>query len=156
MVKAAASCHAERFGQLHSSRHTSVHKESLAACARTLIASPTEVNVCLSNFFTGFTLIGRVGNWNPLTRQGNPILSTDICQYRKGYKMQAWRSGYLEGSAVEQQQDLPAGRPFGHQHEQQLQQSAEAAPGEEHTSGTAHVGTPIRGNDIGKMLDTTG
>ena len=71
----------------------------------TLIASPSGVNACLSNFSTGFTLIGRVGDWNSLTSQGNPILSTDICQYRKGYKMQAWRLGYLEGLAVPMSSD---------------------------------------------------
>ena len=31
---------------------------------------------------------------------GNPILSTDVMQYRQGYRQKAFRTGYLEGSAV--------------------------------------------------------
>jgi len=64
------------------------------------IASPSGVNQCLSNLSTGFVQLGRVGPWTNLMPSGNPIQSADIAQYRKGYKLQAWRQGYLEGSAV--------------------------------------------------------
>ena len=65
-----------------------------------MIVSPSGVNGCLSHPSTGFLLIGRVGDWDPSTITGNPVVSTDLAQYRKGCRMQAWRSGYLEGSAV--------------------------------------------------------
>ncbi len=65
-----------------------------------MIASFSGVSGCLSHLSTGFMLIGRVGDWDHSTSTGNPVVSTDLTQYRKGYKMQAWRSGYLEGSAV--------------------------------------------------------
>ena len=65
-----------------------------------MIASPKGVSQCLSSCSTGFKLLGRVGEWNPLSNSGNPVESTLINQYRKGYRLEAWRSGYLEGSAV--------------------------------------------------------
>ena len=65
-----------------------------------MIASPKGVSQCLSSCSTGFKLIGRMGEWNVLTNSGNPVESTLINQYRKGYKLEAWRAGYLEGSAV--------------------------------------------------------
>ena len=49
---------------------------------------------------TGFSLIGRVTSWTPETPSGNPIQSSLVSSYRKGYRLGAWRSGYLEGSAV--------------------------------------------------------
>jgi len=45
-------------------------------------------------------LIGRLFDWDHSTSTGNPVMSTDLTQFRKGCKMQAWRSNYLEGSAV--------------------------------------------------------
>ena len=69
------------------------------------IASPSGVSQCLSNCSTGFKLLGRVGDWNPLSHSGNPVDSTLLTQYRKGYRLEAWRAGYLEGSAVPMQAD---------------------------------------------------
>ena len=66
----------------------------------TMIASPKGVSQCLSHCSTGFKLLGRVGQWDPLHASGNPVESSLVTQYRKGYKLEAWRSGYLEGSAV--------------------------------------------------------
>ena len=65
-----------------------------------LISSPSGVNRCLSSMSTGFNLIGRVTSWTPETPSGNPIQSSLVSSYRKGYRLGAWRSGYLEGSAV--------------------------------------------------------
>ena len=64
------------------------------------LASPGGVDQCLSHLSTGFDQLGRVGPWSSTTTHGNPILSTIIGNYRKGYRLQAWHSGYLEGSAV--------------------------------------------------------
>ena len=47
-----------------------------------------------------FSMIGRVTSWTPDTPSGNPIQSSLVSSYRKGYRLGAWRSGYLEGSAV--------------------------------------------------------
>ncbi|KAL0019147.1 hypothetical protein WJX77_006289 [Trebouxia sp. C0004] len=88
------------------------------------IASPSRVSQCLSDCSTGFKLLGRVGDWNPLSASGNPVDSTLLTQYRKGYRLEAWRAGYLEGSAVPMQGDnlfllidyldsQPAGLPTG-------------------------------------------
>ena len=65
-----------------------------------LISSPSGVNQCLSSLSTGFNLIGRVTSWTPETPSGNPIQSSLVSSYRKGYRLGAWRLGYLEGSAV--------------------------------------------------------
>ena len=65
-----------------------------------LICSPSGVNQCFSSMSKGFGLIGRVASWTPEAPSGNPIQSSLITSYRKGYRMQAWRLGYLEGSAV--------------------------------------------------------
>jgi len=45
-------------------------------------------------------LIGRFGDWDHSTSTGNPDPVQTLTQYRKGYKTQAWRSGYPEVSAV--------------------------------------------------------
>ncbi len=42
----------------------------------------------------------RVASWTPEAPSGNPVQSSLVSSYRKGYKLHAWRSGYLEGSAV--------------------------------------------------------
>ena len=63
------------------------------------VASPSGVNVCLSSLSTGFSLLGRVGSWSPATPQGDPIQSA-VVHWRKGYKLQAWRRGCQETSAV--------------------------------------------------------
>jgi hypothetical protein len=61
-----------------------------------------------------------------LDSSGNPVDSSLVAQYRNGYTLEAWRSGYLEGSAVRMQAEklsllvdyldhmisgLPAGMP---------------------------------------------
>ena len=63
-------------------------------------ASPSGVNQCFSSLSTGFTMLGRVGSWDLQQQRGNPVLSPSVAQYRRGYKLEAWRSGYLEGSAI--------------------------------------------------------
>ena len=65
-----------------------------------IISSPSGVNQCLSRLSTGFNLIGRVNSWTPEAPSGNPVQSSLVASWRKGYKLQAWRLGYLEGSAV--------------------------------------------------------
>ena len=65
-----------------------------------LISSPSGVNQCLSSLSTGFNLIGRVISWTPETPSGNPVQSSLVSSYRKGYRLGAWRLDYLEGSAV--------------------------------------------------------
>ena len=65
-----------------------------------LISSPSGVNQCFSHLSTGFNQIGRVTSWTPEVPSGNPVQSSLVASYRKGYRLQVWRSGYLEGSAV--------------------------------------------------------
>lgn len=65
-----------------------------------LISSPSGVNQCLSHLSTGFNLIGKVTSWTPEAPSGNPAQSSLVASYRKGYRLQVWRSGYQEGSAV--------------------------------------------------------
>ena len=59
-----------------------------------LISSPSGVNQCLSSMSTGFCVIGKVTSWTPETPSGNPIQSSLVSSYRKGYRLGAWRSGY--------------------------------------------------------------
>ncbi|KAK9805249.1 hypothetical protein WJX72_008655 [[Myrmecia] bisecta] len=49
--------------------------------------------------------MGRVGAWLPAQTRGNPINSTLIADYRKGYRSQVWELGYEEGSAVRMTQE---------------------------------------------------
>ncbi len=65
-----------------------------------LISSPSGVNQCLSSMSTGFNLTGRVTSWTLETPSGNPFQSSLVSSYCKGYRLGAWRSGYLGGSAV--------------------------------------------------------
>ena len=53
------------------------------------VASPSGVKVCLSSLSTGFSLLGRVGSWSPVTPQGNHIQSAMVLHWRKGYKLQS-------------------------------------------------------------------
>jgi len=53
----------------------------------TTVASPSGVNVCLSSLSTGFSLLGRVGSWSPVTPQGNPIQSAGLLHWHKGYRL---------------------------------------------------------------------
>ena len=121
-----------------------------------MIASPSGVSGCVSNLSTGFMLIGRVGDWYHSTSTGNPVVSTDLTQYRKGYKMQAWRSGYLEGSAV----PLSSKKVF--QLVDHLEHSMQSCPaGQQQLLIERDImlillmwETPLRGNDIGKVSFT--
>ena len=70
------------------------------SCRWLMIASPSGLSSCLAHLSTGFDLIGRAGEWDPASSSGNPLASTDLSHYRQGYKKEAWRAGYLAGSAV--------------------------------------------------------
>ena len=59
-----------------------------------LISSPSGFNQCFSSIFAGFNLIGRVTSWTPETLSGNPIQSSLVSSYCKGYKLGAWQSAY--------------------------------------------------------------
>lgn len=65
-----------------------------------IVASPSGVNSCLSSLSTGFSLLGRGGGWSPVTLHGNPMHSAVLVHWRKGYKLQSWRRGCQETSAV--------------------------------------------------------
>ncbi len=83
-------------------------------------------------------------------------MSTYLTQYRKGYRMQAWRSGYLEGSAV----------PINSSKVSQLVDYLDHGM-QSSTAGLAQLlvqrdimllllmwETPLRGHDIGKVSFT--
>lgn len=72
---------------------TTLPDGTLVAFPSGVIARPSKPIILLHRL----PLVGRVGNRNSLTSQGKPILSTDMCQYRKGLQDASWRSGYLEG-----------------------------------------------------------
>ncbi len=50
--------------------------------------SVSQWSQCLSNCSTGFKLLGTVGDWTPLTPNGNPVDSTLLTQYHKGYRLE--------------------------------------------------------------------
>ncbi|KAL0020614.1 hypothetical protein WJX77_012096 [Trebouxia sp. C0004] len=109
-----------------------------------MIASPDGVSGCLSHLFTGFMLIGRLGDWDHSTSTGNPVVSTDLTQYRKGYKMQAWRPGRFS-CANQQQKSLSAGGSFGAQHADLPSWATTAPHREGHHVDTADVGDTTQG-----------
>lgn len=53
-----------------------------------------------SHLKTAFTALGRIGDWDPESRSGNPVSSPDIRRYSEGYGRQLRSRGYEEGSAV--------------------------------------------------------
>jgi len=63
-----------------------------------MIVSPSKVDVCLFSLSTGSLLMGKIRNRDPATNSGDPVVSTDLSQYCKGYTLQAWRPENLEGS----------------------------------------------------------
>ena len=118
-----------------------------------MIASPSGVNGSLSSLSTGFSLLGRLSDWDPFNKRGNPVLSTDVSQWRQAYSKEAWRSGYLEGSAVPMQTNKE------HQLVDYLDQCILSGPAGHHQLLSARDlmpcllmwETPLRGKDCGKI-----
>ncbi len=93
----------------------------------------------------------------PQIQTGNPVVSTDLTQYSKGYKTQACRSGYLEGSAVpiSRKKVLSAGGSCGAQHAKPPSWATTAPLIERGIMLVLLMWqTPLRGNDIGKVSCT--
>lgn len=64
------------------------------------MSSPSGLNGHCSALSTAFTLLGRSGEWDPETCQGNPIKSPDVSEFKSGYGRQLHAAGYEQGSAV--------------------------------------------------------
>ncbi len=93
----------------------------------------------------------------PQIKSGNPVVSTGLTQYSKGYKSQACRSGYLEGSAVpiSRKKVLSAGGSCGAQHAESPSWATTAPLIERDIMLVLLMWeTPLRGNDIGKVSCT--
>ena len=79
---------------------------SLALSAGTVLpdgtkaAAPSSVQGMFSHLKTALTALGRVGDWDPESRSGNPVSSPDIRRYCEGYGRLLRSRGYEEGSAV--------------------------------------------------------
>ena len=58
------------------------------------IAAPSSLSSIRSSLSTEFEQLGRTGEWNPATLQGNPMLSNQLRRMTKGYKAQASQQGY--------------------------------------------------------------
>ena len=58
------------------------------------IAAPSSLSSIRSSLSTEFEQLGRSGEWNPATLQGNPMLSNQLRRMTKGYKVQASQRGY--------------------------------------------------------------
>ena len=152
-----------------------IMEKSLATCTPAdllvYMVSPTMLAPCLPDgSITVFPLWGQwvpvtpvhwlpahrqSWGWDPSTSTGNSILSTDLAQYREAYRMQAWRSGYLEWSAMPTNSSNLKVFQLVKYLDHGMQSS---------TSGLAQLlverdimllllmwETPLRGNDIGKV-----
>lgn len=65
-----------------------------------LVAAPTSLAGVKSHLAREFELQGRVGDWDPATKSGNPMHSIQIKDLIKGYHNQAAQLGYQKRGAV--------------------------------------------------------
>ncbi|KAL0040328.1 hypothetical protein WJX77_003603 [Trebouxia sp. C0004] len=65
-----------------------------------LIAAPNSLATAKSHLSKEFELLGRTGDWNPQTQQGNSVESFHIREFIKGYKNHAAELGYQKRGAV--------------------------------------------------------
>ena len=66
----------------------------------TKIAAPSSLCGVRSSLSTEFEQLGRNGDWNASTQQGNPMLSNQLRRMTKGYGTAAARQGYKQRAAV--------------------------------------------------------
>lgn len=64
------------------------------------IAAPSSLAGVKSHFSTEFELLGRTGEWNASTQQGNPTWRPQTRRLTKGYKTMAEEQGYQQKGAV--------------------------------------------------------
>ncbi len=64
------------------------------------VAAPGSLSGVKSHLSTEFELLGRTGEWNAVTLQGNPTWSPLIRRLTKGYKTEAEEQGYQQKGAV--------------------------------------------------------
>ena len=69
------------------------------------VAAPSSLAGVKSHIATELEVLGRSGEWNPLTKQGNPMHSTQIRNMLKGYSNQAAELGYRKLGAVPLSED---------------------------------------------------
>lgn len=66
-----------------------------------LVAAPNSVNTILSHLSTGFQLLGRRGPYDASNSQStNPVDSSEVRLWQKGYGKDLFKQGYEVGSAV--------------------------------------------------------
>ena len=63
------------------------------------IAAPSSLASIRSSLSTEFEQLGRTGEWNTATLQGNPMLSNQLRRITKGYKAEASQQGYQPRAA---------------------------------------------------------
>ena len=67
-----------------------------------LIAAPNSLATAKSHLSKEFELLGRTGDWNPHSQQGNPVESHHLREFIKGYKTHATELGYQKRGVVRQ------------------------------------------------------
>ena len=63
------------------------------------MAAPGSLSGVKSSLSTELEQLGRTGDWNPMTMQGNPMLSNQLKRMTKGYKSDAASKGYEQRAA---------------------------------------------------------
>ena len=71
-----------------------------ATASGELIAAPGSLSSIKSHLSSEFEVLGRIGDWNPATQTGNPMLSVQIRSMLKGYGNHANQLGYQKREAV--------------------------------------------------------
>ena len=74
------------------------HAGSTTATGQKL-AAPSSLSSIRSSLSTEFEQLGRTGEWNTVTLQGNPMLSNQLRRMTKGYKAEAGQQGYQPRAA---------------------------------------------------------
>ncbi len=63
------------------------------------LAAPGSLSGLKSSLATELEQLGRTGEWNPVTAQGNPMQSNQLRRMTKGYKADAAKQGYEQRAA---------------------------------------------------------
>ena len=63
------------------------------------LSAPGSLAGVKSSLSTELEQLGRTGDWNPVTMQGNPMLSNQVKRMTKGYKADAAAKGYEQRAA---------------------------------------------------------
>ena len=85
---------------VYFTQHLLPNHAGSGTAAGELIAAPSSLSGVKSHLATEFELLGRTGDWDTVTHQGNPMHSMQVKSMLKGYANHASELGYQKRGAV--------------------------------------------------------